>query len=56
MDISEVARRSGLPAAACPARTHMECPTFRRLLRATLASNRRRGQAGNEQRRRGPGR
>ncbi len=24
-------------AAACPARTHMECPTFRRLLRAAAA-------------------
>jgi DNA-binding transcriptional MerR regulator len=29
------AMRNGLRhAAACPARTHMECPTFRRLLRA----------------------
>ncbi len=30
--------RDGLRhAAACPARTHMECPTFRRLLRAAAA-------------------
>jgi DNA-binding transcriptional MerR regulator len=30
-----MAMRDGLRhAAACPARTHMECPTFRRLLRA----------------------
>lgn len=31
------AMRDGLRhAAACPARTHMECPTFRRILRAAL--------------------
>ncbi|MBI3898468.1 MAG: helix-turn-helix domain-containing protein [Gammaproteobacteria bacterium] len=30
------AMRDGLRhAAACPARSHMECPTFRRILRAT---------------------
>jgi hypothetical protein len=29
--------RDGLRhAAACPARTHMECPKFRRLLRAAV--------------------
>lgn len=28
-------------AAACPARTHMECPTFRRLLRAAASGSRR---------------
>jgi DNA-binding transcriptional MerR regulator len=32
------AMRDGLRhAAACPARTHMECPTFRRLLRVAAA-------------------
>jgi DNA-binding transcriptional MerR regulator len=32
------AMRDGLRhAAACPARTHMECPTFRRLLRAATS-------------------
>ena len=32
--------REGLRhAAACPARSHMECPTFRRLLRATAAGS-----------------
>ena len=32
------AMRDGLKhAAACPARTHMECPTFRRLLRAAAS-------------------
>ena len=32
------AMRDGLRhAAACPARTHMECPSFRRLLRAAAA-------------------
>jgi DNA-binding transcriptional MerR regulator len=32
------AMRNGLRhAAACPARTHMECPTFRRLLRASAS-------------------
>lgn len=32
------AMRDGLRhAAACPARTHMECPTFRRLLRAAAS-------------------
>jgi hypothetical protein len=32
------AMRDGLRhAAACPARSHMECPTFRRLLGAALA-------------------
>lgn len=32
------AMRNGLRhAAACPARTHMECPTFRRLLRAAAS-------------------
>jgi DNA-binding transcriptional MerR regulator len=31
--------RDGLRhAAACPARSHMECPTFRRMLRAVAAS------------------
>jgi hypothetical protein len=30
-------RRSLLHAAACPAPSHMECPTFRRLLRAAAA-------------------
>jgi hypothetical protein len=30
--------RDGLKhAAACPAPSHMECPTFRRLLRGALA-------------------
>lgn len=47
-----VMRDSLRHAAACPARTHMECPTFRRLLRAaesgaigrrTSATNGRRG-------------
>jgi DNA-binding transcriptional MerR regulator len=38
------AMRDGLRhAAACPARSHMECPTFRRLLRAA-ASNKKRGK------------
>lgn len=32
-----VIRTSLRHAAACPARTHMECPTFRRLLRAAAA-------------------
>ncbi|MEH2494672.1 DNA-binding transcriptional MerR regulator [Bradyrhizobium sp. AZCC 1678] len=32
------AMRDGLRhAAACPARTHMECPTFRRMLRAAAS-------------------
>jgi DNA-binding transcriptional MerR regulator len=32
------AMRDGLRhAAACPARTHMECPTFRRMLRAATS-------------------
>lgn len=32
------AMRNGLRhAAACPARTHMDCPTFRRLLRASAS-------------------
>jgi hypothetical protein len=30
-------RRSLRHAAACPARSHMECPTFRRLLRAAAS-------------------
>jgi hypothetical protein len=36
LDIGEVARRSKLPAST-PARRHMQCPTFRRLLRAAAA-------------------
>src|SRR4051812_40813614 len=33
-----VAMRDGLRhAASCPARSHMECPTFRRLLRAAAS-------------------
>ena len=33
------AMRNGLRhAAACPARTHMECPNFRRMLRAAAAA------------------
>jgi DNA-binding transcriptional MerR regulator len=33
--------RNGLRhAAACPARSHMECPTFRRILRAAVWSHR----------------
>ena len=41
------AMRNGLRhAAVCPARTHMECPTFRRLLRASASGAlERRGQA-----------
>ena len=36
------AMRDGLRhAAACPARSHMECPTFRRLLRAAASSKQR---------------
>lgn len=36
------AMRDGLRhAAACPARSHMECPTFRRLLRAAASSKKR---------------
>ena len=36
------AMRYGLRhAAACPARSHMECPTFRRLLRAAASSKKR---------------
>lgn len=31
-------------AAACPAPSHMECPTFRRILRAAAAGVRRRGK------------
>ncbi len=32
------AMRDGLRhAAACPARSHMECPTFRRLIRAAAS-------------------
>ena len=47
------AMRDGLRhAAACPAPSHMECPTFRRLLRAAVA----RSAAGASARRRGPGR
>jgi DNA-binding transcriptional MerR regulator len=45
------AMRDGLRhAAACPARTHMECPKFRRLLRASAsgALERRRGAARGE--------
>src|SRR5215469_171404 len=43
-----IAMRDGLRhAAACPARTHMECPTFRRLLRtAASAVGARRKKAG----------
>lgn len=38
-----VAMRDGLRhAAACPARNHMECPTFRRLLRIATADRSRR--------------
>jgi len=42
------AMRNGLRhAASCPARTHMECPTFRRLLRASASGAfERRGQTG----------
>jgi len=40
------AMRDGLRhAAACPARAHMECPTFRRLLRAAAS-----GAIGRQQR------
>ena len=36
------AMRDGLRhAAACPARSHMECPTFRRRLRAAASSKKR---------------
>jgi len=44
------AMRNGLRhAAACPARTHMECPTFQRLLRASASGAlERRGRAGAE--------
>jgi DNA-binding transcriptional MerR regulator len=35
-----VMRRSLRHAAACPAPSHMECPTFRRLLRAAAADAR----------------
>ena len=40
-------------AAACPASSHAECPTFKRLLRAAAAGalDRRQGQAGGKQRR-----
>jgi DNA-binding transcriptional MerR regulator len=41
----ETMRRGLRHAAACRAPTHMECPTFRRLLRATLAGSLRRGTA-----------
>ena len=38
-----IAMRDGLRhAAACPARNHMECPTFRRLLRVAAADRSRR--------------
>jgi DNA-binding transcriptional MerR regulator len=44
------AMRDGLRhAAACPARRHMECPTFRRLLRAAAS-----GALGEERPRRAP--
>jgi DNA-binding transcriptional MerR regulator len=34
-----IAMRQGLRhAAACPARSHMECPTFRRLMKAALTT------------------
>ena len=37
------AMRDGLRhAAACPARTHLECPTFRRMLRAAASGGQRR--------------
>jgi len=54
----ETMRRGLRHAAACPAPTHMECPTFRRLLRATLAGSQRRGKAIGKTlaRRRAPGR
>lgn len=39
------ALRDGLRhAAACPARSHLECPTFRRLLRVASRQSRRRTQ------------
>jgi DNA-binding transcriptional MerR regulator len=35
-----IAMRKGLRhAAACPARSHMECPTFRRILRAAASGS-----------------
>jgi DNA-binding transcriptional MerR regulator len=48
------AMRNGLRhAAACRARTHMECPTFRRLLRASASGAfERHGQAGTARARR----
>jgi DNA-binding transcriptional MerR regulator len=40
------AMRDGLKhAAACPAPSHMECPTFRRLLRGALAGRAPKGKA-----------
>jgi hypothetical protein len=65
LDITEVARRSGIPASTlrfyeekgliasggrrgrlrhagvCPAPSHLECPTFRRLLRAAASGRKR---------------
>jgi DNA-binding transcriptional MerR regulator len=41
------AMRDGLRhAAACPARSHMECPKFRRFLRAAAHKKKLSGQAG----------
>lgn len=51
-----VALRRGLRhAAACPAPSHMECPTFRRLLGAAAARSSKAGRAGTG-RRKPPGR
>jgi len=54
----ETLRRGLRHAAACPAPTHMECPIFRRLLRAALTDARRRGTLRTEKtaRRRGAAR
>lgn len=47
-----VALRRGLRhAAACPAPSHMECPTFRRLLGAAAARGRRSGEPAARSRR-----
>lgn len=43
LDITEVARHTGVPASTlrfyeekCPAPSHMECPTFRRILESKM--------------------